>query len=179
MCLCRGCYVFCLYCDAWSCRCSCMGNMSVSSCRCCMFVSWVQFVTDVTAPPLVGCVVWSHNKFVCIPFPQTPHYYFPEFTIIFPPLLPTITLDISEFTFSPLSRRLALYQPHINQAATLLIPYSIPATRKTDHFLPQWRQQQTAVDSVWTLDRNQSSLQNSQFPKQLFQLQCKPLYTML
>ena len=25
-------------CDAWSCRCSCMGSMSVSSCRCCMFV---------------------------------------------------------------------------------------------------------------------------------------------
>ena len=33
---------FCLYCDAWSCRCSCMGSMSVSSCRCCMFVSWVH-----------------------------------------------------------------------------------------------------------------------------------------
>ena len=30
---------FCLYCDAWSCRCSCMGSVSVSSCRCCMFVS--------------------------------------------------------------------------------------------------------------------------------------------
>ena len=27
--------VFCLYCDAWSCRCSCMGSMSVSPCRCC------------------------------------------------------------------------------------------------------------------------------------------------
>ena len=41
VCLCRGCdgcCVFCLYCDALSCRCSCMGNMSVSSCRCCMFV---------------------------------------------------------------------------------------------------------------------------------------------
>ena len=33
---CDGCCVFCLYCDAWNCRCSCM---SVSSCRCCMFVS--------------------------------------------------------------------------------------------------------------------------------------------
>ena len=35
--LCRGydgCCVFCLYCDACSCRCSCMGSMSVSSCRC-------------------------------------------------------------------------------------------------------------------------------------------------
>ena len=41
VCLCRGCdgcCVFCLYCEAWSCRCSCMGSVSVSSCRCCMFV---------------------------------------------------------------------------------------------------------------------------------------------
>ena len=30
---------FCLYCDAWSCRCSCKGSMSVWSCRCCMCVS--------------------------------------------------------------------------------------------------------------------------------------------
>ena len=28
-----------LYCEAWSCRCSCMGSVSVSLCRCCMFVS--------------------------------------------------------------------------------------------------------------------------------------------
>ena len=37
--VCKGCdggCVFCLYCDAWSCRCSCMGSMSVSSCSCCM-----------------------------------------------------------------------------------------------------------------------------------------------
>ena len=34
--------IFCLYCDAWSYRCSCMGSMSVSSCRCCMFVSCVH-----------------------------------------------------------------------------------------------------------------------------------------
>ena len=27
-----------LYCDTWSCRCSSMGSISVSSCRCCMFV---------------------------------------------------------------------------------------------------------------------------------------------
>ena len=31
---CDGCCVFCLYCEAWSCRCSCMGSVSVSSCRC-------------------------------------------------------------------------------------------------------------------------------------------------
>ena len=45
VCLCKGCdgcYVFCLYCDAWCCRCSCMGSMSVSSCRCWMFVSCVH-----------------------------------------------------------------------------------------------------------------------------------------
>ena len=39
LCVCDGCCVFCLYCEAWSCRCSCMGSVSVSSCRCCMFVS--------------------------------------------------------------------------------------------------------------------------------------------
>ena len=42
VCLCKGCdgcCVFCLYCDAWSCRCSYMGSEGVSSCRCCMFVS--------------------------------------------------------------------------------------------------------------------------------------------
>ena len=42
ICLCKGCdgcCVFCLYCDAWSCRCSYMGSMSVSSCSYCMFVS--------------------------------------------------------------------------------------------------------------------------------------------
>ena len=38
---CDGCCVFCLYCDAWRCRCSCMGSMSVWSCRCCMFLSCV------------------------------------------------------------------------------------------------------------------------------------------
>ena len=39
---CDGCCVFCLYCEAWSCRCLCMGSVSVSSCRCCMFVSCVH-----------------------------------------------------------------------------------------------------------------------------------------
>ena len=37
VCLCKGCdgsCVLCLYCDAWSYMCSCMGIMSVSSCRC-------------------------------------------------------------------------------------------------------------------------------------------------
>ena len=30
---------FCLHCHAWSCRCLCMGSMSLSSCKCCMYVS--------------------------------------------------------------------------------------------------------------------------------------------
>ena len=34
--------VFCLYFDACSSRCSCMGSMGVSSCRSCMFVSCVH-----------------------------------------------------------------------------------------------------------------------------------------
>ena len=35
---------FCFYCEAWSCGCSRMGSVSVSSCRCCMFVSCVHHV---------------------------------------------------------------------------------------------------------------------------------------
>ena len=38
VCLCRGCDVFCLNFETWSCRCSCMRSVSVSSCRCCIFV---------------------------------------------------------------------------------------------------------------------------------------------
>ena len=52
VCLCRGCdgcCVFCLYCEAWSCRCSCMGSVSVSSCRCCMFVFCVHPVAVLNA----------------------------------------------------------------------------------------------------------------------------------
>ena len=52
LCLCKGCdgyCVFCLYCEAWNCRCSCMGSMSVSSCRCCMFVFCVHPVAVLNA----------------------------------------------------------------------------------------------------------------------------------
>ena len=49
VCLCKGCCVFCLYCDACSCRCSCMGSMSVLPCRCCMFVSCVHPVAVLNA----------------------------------------------------------------------------------------------------------------------------------
>ena len=44
-----------LYCDAWSCRCSCMGSMSVSSCICCMFVSCVHPVAFLNAPFCMTC----------------------------------------------------------------------------------------------------------------------------
>ena len=58
VCLCRGCdgcCVFCLYCEAWSCRCSCMGSVSVSSCRCCMFVSCVHPVAALNAAFCMTC----------------------------------------------------------------------------------------------------------------------------
>ena len=44
VCLCKGCVecsAFSLYCESRSCRCWCMGSVSVSSCKCCMFVSCV------------------------------------------------------------------------------------------------------------------------------------------
>ena len=58
VCLCRGCdgcCVFCLYCEAWSCRCSCMESVSVSSCRCCMFVSCVHPVSVINAAFCMTC----------------------------------------------------------------------------------------------------------------------------
>ena len=58
VCLCRGCEgccVFCLYCEAWNCRCSCMGSVSVSSCRCCMFVSCVHPVSVLNAAFCMTC----------------------------------------------------------------------------------------------------------------------------
>ena len=50
-----GCYVFCLYRDVWSCRCSCMGCMSVSSCICYMFVSCVHPVAVLNAAFCMTC----------------------------------------------------------------------------------------------------------------------------
>ena len=52
---CDGCYVFCLYCEAWSCSCSCMRRVSVSSCRCCMFVSCVHPVAFPNATFCMTC----------------------------------------------------------------------------------------------------------------------------
>ena len=42
-------------CEVWSCRCSCMGSMSVSSCRCCMFVSCVHIVSVLNAAFCMTC----------------------------------------------------------------------------------------------------------------------------
>ena len=50
-----GCCIFCLYSDAWSCKCSCRGSMSVSSCRCCMFVSCVHPVAVLNAAFCMTC----------------------------------------------------------------------------------------------------------------------------
>ena len=40
---------------AWSCRCSCMGSVSVSSCRCCTFVSCVHPVAVLHAAFCMTC----------------------------------------------------------------------------------------------------------------------------
>ena len=39
----------------WSCRCSCMGSMSGSSCRCCIVVSWVHPVAVLNAAFCMTC----------------------------------------------------------------------------------------------------------------------------
>ena len=48
---------FCLYCDAWSCGCSCMRSMSVSSCRCCMCVYCVHPVAALNAAFCMTCIL--------------------------------------------------------------------------------------------------------------------------
>ena len=52
---CDGCCALCLYCDALSCRCSCMGRVSVSSCRCCIFVYCVHHVAVLNAASCLTC----------------------------------------------------------------------------------------------------------------------------
>ena len=55
VCLCNGCCAFCLYCEMWSCRCPCMGSVSVLSCRCCMFVSCVYPMVVLNAVFCMTC----------------------------------------------------------------------------------------------------------------------------
>ena len=46
---------FCFNCEARSCRCSCMGSVSVMSCRCCMCVSCVHLVAVLSAAFCMTC----------------------------------------------------------------------------------------------------------------------------
>ena len=63
--------------------------------------------------------------------------HFPEFTIIFTPLLPTITLDFPVFTFNPLSRRLALHSatrlPSCSIVGAIVLGHQHTSTRKEHH----------------------------------------------
>ena len=54
--ICDGCCVFCLYCEAWSYRCSCIGSVSGMPCRCCMFVSCVNPMAVLNA---AFCMTYS------------------------------------------------------------------------------------------------------------------------
>ena len=47
--------MFWLYSDVWSCRCLCMGSISVLSCICCMFVSCVHPVAVFNAAFCMTC----------------------------------------------------------------------------------------------------------------------------
>ena len=49
------CCVLVMYCEMWSCRCSCTGSESVSSCGCCMFVSCVNPVPGLNAAFCMTC----------------------------------------------------------------------------------------------------------------------------
>ena len=55
--VCDGCCVFCLNCEAWSCTCSCMESVSVSSCKllCLCRVCTVQPVTVANAAFCMTC----------------------------------------------------------------------------------------------------------------------------
>ena len=61
VCLCTGCDGCCVFVcivpvnALWSCMCSCMGSMSLSSCRCCMFVSCVHPVAVFNAAFCMTC----------------------------------------------------------------------------------------------------------------------------
>ena len=58
VCLCKGCdgcCVFHLYCDAWSCKYSCMGSLSVSPCIYYMFVSCMHHVEVRNATLCMTC----------------------------------------------------------------------------------------------------------------------------
>ena len=79
-------------------------------------------------------------EFFCTPFPQTKQGEFPEFAIIFPPLLPTITLDFPAFIFSPLSRRISLHSVTRRPNCSIVgdISTKLTTTRNVEHFSLHW-----------------------------------------
>ena len=109
-------------------------------------------------------VHWT--EFACTPFPQTPQGHFPEFTIIFPPLLPTITLDFPAFTFNPLPSRLAL------QSATRLPSCSIVGaiiTRSSAYSNSEGRPLLASLETTSMTAANNSGLSTDPW--------CKPTFT--
>ena len=52
-------WVDCQICDAWSCKCWCIGSTLVSSCRCCVLVSFVHPVAILRA---VFCTICSLSR---------------------------------------------------------------------------------------------------------------------
>ena len=65
VCLCRvcdGCCVVSLNCKTWSCRCSCMGSMSVLVYICCMFVSCVHPVAVINAVFYITCSLFFLSR---------------------------------------------------------------------------------------------------------------------
>ena len=137
-------------------------------------LSYPRQVTTHPTEQLVNPFYILCTEFACTPFPQTPQGHFPEFTIIFPPLLPTITLDFPAFTFNPLSRRLALH------SATRLPSCSIVGaiiTRSSTYSNSEGRpllaslettSMTEANNSGLTHDANQPSLQNFYVVQHLF-----------
>ena len=54
--------VFCLYCEAWCCRNSCMTSVSVLSCRCCMLVACVHPMAVVNAAFCMTCTFFKDAR---------------------------------------------------------------------------------------------------------------------
>ena len=61
VCLCKGCCVFYLFCEAWCCRYSCMGSVRVSSCKCCKFASLLSSILFK-----IACVIHFRLAFTSI-----------------------------------------------------------------------------------------------------------------
>ena len=116
---------------------------------------WIHFIHNVHL-----------IEFACTPFTQIPQGHFPEFTIIFPSLLPTITLDFPVFTVSPLSRMLA---PH---SATRLPSCSIIeaiSTKSSAYSNLEGRPHLASLETTSMTTANNSGLSTAPW--------CKPTFT--